>query len=103
MALPGSRAGRDRANQSIVAGVGDPGGRWARLSDAEKSEECRMLRFDPIWPPSSVSEALVSGAAWASVCFSVLVSRLASRLALQSQLALPSVSRLALQSLLPLL
>ena len=95
MALPGSRAGRDRANQSIVAGVGDPSGRWARLSDAEKSEECRMLRFDPIWPPSSVSEALVSGAAWASVCFSVLVSQLAlpsvSRLALQSQLALPSV------------
>jgi len=41
----------------------------------------------------SASEALVSGAAWASVCFS----------ALNSPLALPSVSRLALQSPLPLL
>jgi len=52
MALPDSRAGRDRANQSVVAGVGDPGGRWARLiSEAEKSEESQMLRFDPIWPP----------------------------------------------------
>ena len=51
MALPDSRAGRDRANQSVVAGVGDPGGRWARLlSEADKSEECQMLRFDRIWP-----------------------------------------------------
>jgi len=59
-----------------------------------------MLRFDsiwPPWPPSSVSGALVSGAAWASVYFSV------SQSPLVSQLALPSVSRLALQSLLPLL
>jgi hypothetical protein len=81
MALPDSRAGRDRANQSVVAGVGGPGGRWARLiSDAEKSEECQMFRFDSIWPPSSVSEALVSGAAWASVCFSVLVWGLSQQL-----------------------
>lgn len=98
MALPDSLAGRDRANQSVIAGVGGSSGRCARLiSDAEKSEECQMLRFDSIWPPSSVSEALVSGAAWASVCLSV------SQSPLVSQLALPSVSRLALQSLLPLL
>ena len=47
MALPDSLAGRDRANQSVIAGVGGSSGRCARLiSDAEKSEECQMLRFD---------------------------------------------------------
>jgi hypothetical protein len=37
MPLPDSRAGRDPANQSVVAGVGDPGGlAGGVITEAEK-------------------------------------------------------------------
>lgn len=101
MALPDSLAGRDSANQSVVAGSVAPVGVGHESSATQSNQKnVKMLRVDsiwPPWPPSSVSEALVSGAAWASVCLSV------SQSPLVSQLALPSVLRWALQSLLPLL